>query len=65
VVSHGDGLRNMRERASGLGGKLQIASAKGKGTRLRITFPVSRDSAIRPVQKGTMGRRDSPRAVRP
>jgi signal transduction histidine kinase len=62
--SHGDGLRNMRERVSGLGGKLQIASARGKGTTLRITFPVSRDSAIRPVRKGTMGRPAPDRAVR-
>src|SRR4029077_5996560 len=38
--SHGDGLRNMRERVSGLGGKLRIASTRGRGTRLRISFPV-------------------------
>jgi signal transduction histidine kinase len=62
--SHGDGLRNMRKRASGLGGKLQIASTRGKGTNLRITFPVSRDSAIRPVRKGTMGLPARGRAVR-
>ncbi len=61
--SHGDGLRNMRERVSGLGGKLQITSTKGKGTSLRITFPVSRDSAIRPVRKGTKGRPAPGRAV--
>jgi signal transduction histidine kinase len=60
VDSHGDGLRNMRERASGLGGKLQIASTKGKGTSVRVTFPVSPDSAIRPARKGTTGR-DAPR----
>lgn len=60
----GDGLRNIRERVSGLGGKLQIASTKGKGTSLRITFPVSQDSAIRPGRKGTMGRPARRRAVR-
>jgi signal transduction histidine kinase len=62
--SRGDGLRNMRERASGLGGTLQIASTRGKGTSLRFTFPASQDSAIRPVRKGTMGRPAPRRAVR-
>jgi signal transduction histidine kinase len=62
--SHGDGLRNMRERVSGLGGKLRIGSRRGKGTSLRITFPVSRDSAIGPARKGTMGRPANGRAVR-
>jgi signal transduction histidine kinase len=61
--SHGDGLRNMRERASGLGGKIQIASTRGKGTSVRITFPVSPDSAIRPALMGTMGRHVPRRAV--
>jgi signal transduction histidine kinase len=62
--SHGDGLRNMRERASRLGGTLHIASARGKGTSLRVTFPESPDSAIRPARKGTMGRPAPRRAVR-
>jgi two-component system, NarL family, sensor histidine kinase DevS len=63
--SHGDGLRNMRERATGLGGKLQIASTRGKGTSLRLTFPVTQDSAVRPVRKGTIGRHARRQAVRP
>jgi signal transduction histidine kinase len=39
--SAGNGLRNMRERAAGLGATLEISSAGGKGTRLRLTFPLS------------------------
>jgi two-component system, NarL family, sensor histidine kinase DevS len=58
--SDGNGLRNMRERASSLGGKLQITSENGRGTRLRFTFPVDQDSALRPVHKVTL-RRPAPR----
>jgi signal transduction histidine kinase len=36
----GNGLRNMRERAAGLQGDLSIKSSPGKGTSLRISFPV-------------------------
>ena len=36
----GNGLRNMRERAAAMGGALQMTSSAGKGTRLRVTFPV-------------------------
>jgi len=37
----GNGLRNMRERAAKLGGSLQLTSgAAGKGTALRVSFPV-------------------------
>jgi len=38
--SSGNGLRNMRERAARLGGTLEMTSGTGKGTRLRIAFPV-------------------------
>jgi signal transduction histidine kinase len=38
--SSGNGMRNMRERAVAVGGKLRITSADGKGTKLRFTFPV-------------------------
>lgn len=62
--SHGDGLRNMRERVSGLGGELRIASARGGGTALRITLPVSRDTSIRPAREGTTGRPPLRRGVR-
>jgi signal transduction histidine kinase len=34
------GLRGMRERASGLGGRLEIISADGKGTTVRVRVPV-------------------------
>jgi signal transduction histidine kinase len=38
--SAGNGLRNMRERAAAMGGTLRVTSQAGKGTRLRLTFPV-------------------------
>jgi two-component system, NarL family, sensor histidine kinase DevS len=38
--SAGSGLKNMRARAAGLGGTMRIESAAGKGTTLRISFPV-------------------------
>ncbi len=34
------GLRTMRERAERLGGTLELASAPGEGTRLRVEIPV-------------------------
>ena len=40
--SHGNGLRNMRSRASGLGGELQLASGPASGTRLTVTVPLQR-----------------------
>jgi signal transduction histidine kinase len=36
----GNGLRNMRERAEAMGGMLHVASEAGKGSRLRLTFPL-------------------------
>ena len=36
----GNGLRNMRERVTALGGTLRLSSKAGKGTKLRFTFPV-------------------------
>ncbi len=57
--STGDGLRNMRERATALGGPLQITSSATRGTRVRVTFPVQvarlkgpRDGAPRTVRSG-------------
>jgi signal transduction histidine kinase len=38
--SGGNGLRNMRERAEAMGGTLHITSGAGKGTKLRLAFPV-------------------------
>ncbi len=39
----GLGVRGMRERATILGGSLEIASAVGKGTTVRIHFPTYRE----------------------
>jgi signal transduction histidine kinase len=36
----GNGLRNMRDRATAMGGSLRISSKAGKGTNLRFTFPI-------------------------
>jgi signal transduction histidine kinase len=38
--SAGNGLRNMRERVAAMGGNLHVTSKVGKGTKLRLTFPV-------------------------
>ena len=38
--SKGHGMRNMRQRAATLGGTLGVTSKTGKGTRLRISFPI-------------------------
>jgi signal transduction histidine kinase len=35
----GQGLRNLRERAAALGGRAEIASGTGEGTRVRVTIP--------------------------
>jgi signal transduction histidine kinase len=40
--SSGNGLRNMRERAVAMGGTLRTTSAKDKGTKLSLKFPVRR-----------------------
>ncbi len=37
----GVGSRSMRERATGIGGKLQIASEAGQGTRVHLRVPMS------------------------
>jgi signal transduction histidine kinase len=60
--SVGNGLRNMRERAAGLGGELRITS-NGRGTRLRVTFPVPGDRAVQPPRKRTTDRAAPPRRV--
>lgn len=36
---HGHGLRNMRERAFGIGARLHIDTARGSGTRIRLELP--------------------------
>lgn len=40
-TSAGHGLANMQARAAAIGGKLQIESTPGKGTRVILTLPVS------------------------
>jgi signal transduction histidine kinase len=35
----GQGLRNLRERAEALGGRAEIDSTRGQGTRVRVTLP--------------------------
>jgi signal transduction histidine kinase len=57
--SGGSGLRNMRDRASALGGQMRVSSRNGRGTSLRITLPESEHRAVRPLRKGTMGRAGS------
>ncbi len=41
------GMVNLRERAEMLGGILQIDSAPGKGTKVRVYFPLSEEAADR------------------
>ena len=35
----GQGLRNLRERAAAVGGRAEIHSVPGEGTKVRITIP--------------------------
>ena len=60
----GSGLRNMRDRASGLEGTLRITSKSGRGTRLVVTFPAPNDRAARLPRKKTIGRTSSRGRVR-
>lgn len=61
----GSGLRNMRERAAGLGGSMRVVSKAGKGTRLAFTLPLDGERAVRPSRNGTGGRRRPRAALRP
>ncbi len=48
VLDKGDGhvgLKIMRERAHRIGGKLEVSSAPGKGTRVTLTLPVAQREA--------------------
>ncbi len=40
-VRRGNGLKNLRRRASDLGGRLQIQSEPGQGTRFTLTAPIT------------------------
>ena len=46
------GLAGMRERAERIGGRLEITSAAGRGTTVRVTAPF--DPHTRPLPKGTL-----------
>ena len=39
ATATGQGLRNLRERAERLGGRTEIHSTPGQGTRVRVTIP--------------------------
>jgi len=51
----GRGLANMRQRAAALRGKVEFASAPGKGTLLRMTVPLERKTILAAV-RGTATR---------
>ena len=42
----GFGLRSIRDRVAGLGGTVDLRSAPGEGTELRVELPVARDIAV-------------------
>ena len=45
-LGKGYGLPNIKDRAEGLGGILMIDTAPGKGTRLRISFPLEEQPTV-------------------
>src|SRR5581483_12455688 len=47
VRSGGDGLRNMKARARALGGRVEIASRPGRGTRVRLEVPLAPVRSLR------------------
>ena len=47
--THGSGLRNLRDRASAMGGRLRLTSAPGRGTRVEITLPLDRHGSNGPA----------------
>jgi signal transduction histidine kinase len=47
AVRGGIGLIGMRERVEWLGGRFDLATAPGAGTRVRVYLPLGRDDALR------------------
>ena len=45
-LGSGQGLHNMRERVEALGGRLQVESANGEGTRLTVELPLAKEGAL-------------------
>jgi signal transduction histidine kinase len=45
--SEGNGLESMRRRAAALGGTLDVDSAPGRGTRVRVTVPLGGSARLR------------------
>jgi signal transduction histidine kinase len=41
-IAHGHGLQNIHERVAELGGRLDLESAPGAGTKLVAAFPYAR-----------------------
>ncbi len=44
--NHGMGLRNMQERATQIGGRLNISSRQGKGTKVLVTVTKDRQNSV-------------------
>ncbi len=62
AVRGGIGLASLRERARGLGGRLVIESAPGRGTLIRCTVPLA---LLRLPSAGVRGSAVAPRAAGP
>ena len=60
AFERGFGLTGMRERAAALGGTARVQSEKGKGTRIRIVFPIGESASKRriggPIPRATTAR---------
>ena len=56
----GHGLRGMGERVAALGGRLEVDSPAGEGTRLRLVVPRARALAAAPAVPGDAPAEDAP-----
>ena len=43
----GNGMYNMKERAQLLDGRFEVVSAPGKGTKIRVEFPIDQSKRIK------------------